>query len=95
MSDPNAFYHRKRHKAWRSAVLKRDGFLCVECKKYGRRLPNGEPVPATVAHHKLHADEWPEYRYVISNGEALCEACHNKRHPEKGGKNRGPRPSEY
>lgn len=90
MSNNDAFYHRKRHKHWRAAVLKRAGYMCEECKRYGRRMPNGEPVPATVAHHKLHADEYPELRYVITNGRALCEACHNKEHPEKGGRRGSP-----
>lgn len=85
MSGANSFYHKAKHKAWRADVLKRAGYLCEECKRYGRRLPNGEPVPATVAHHKLHADTHPELRYVRSNGRALCERCHNAAHPEKGG----------
>ena len=85
MSGADSFYHKKRHKQWRKAVLMRAGYLCEECRRYGRRLPNGEPVPATVAHHKLHADEHPEMRYVITNGQALCERCHNQKHPEKGG----------
>lgn len=74
MSD---MYHRAKHKAWREKVLKRAGYLCEECARYGRR------TPATVAHHIQHADEFPELRYVLSNGRALCAACHNKYHPEK------------
>ena len=30
--------------------------------------------------------EFPELRYDLKNGRALCAACHNKAHPEKGGK---------
>ena len=85
VSGADAFYHRKRHKQWREAVLKRAGYLCEICKRYGRRLPNGEPVPAVVAHHKLHADQHPDKRYLVSNGQALCKDCHAKAHPEKGG----------
>ena len=70
-------YHRKRHLEWREKVLRRAKYLCEECARYGRR------TPATVAHHIKHADEYPELRYVLSNGRALCSACHNKYHPEK------------
>lgn len=47
---------------------------------------DGLPVRATVAHHIQHLDEHPELAYDLANGRALCEACHNKMHPEKGGK---------
>ena len=84
MSDADSFYHRKRHREWREKVIKRAGGLCEVCRRYGRTLPNGEPVPAEIAHHKLHADEYPHLRYSIANGQALCKDCHNKAHPEKG-----------
>lgn len=93
VSKTESFYHKARHKRWRELVLRRAGYLCEECKRYGRRLPNGEPVPAVVAHHKLHADKYPELRCMVGNGRALCEACHNKAHPEKGRRNGYPAPS--
>ena len=74
------YYSSHKHRQWRERVLKRAGYLCEECLRYGKQ------VPATVAHHIKHADEHPELRYVLSNGKALCSACHNKEHPEKGGK---------
>ena len=73
-------YNSARHKDWAEKVLRRAGYLCEECKRYGRK------TPATTAHHIKHADAYPELRYVLTNGRALCEACHNKAHPEKGGK---------
>lgn len=39
-----------------------------------------------MVHHKKHADEYPELAYDLDNLESLCEACHNKKHPEKGRK---------
>ena len=33
-----------------------------------------------------HVDEYPELAFESSNLISLCAACHNKRHPEKGGK---------
>jgi len=78
-------YNSARHKAWAEKVLRRAGYLCEECRRYGRLDKNGLPVRATTAHHIKHRDEYPELQYVVSNGRALCERCHNKAHPEKGG----------
>ena len=88
-SDP--YYSSPRHRAWREKVLRRAGYLCEVCRRYGRCGPDGLPVPATTAHHIKHRDEYPELQYVLSNGQALCEACHNRMHPEKGSRGHGPR----
>lgn len=60
-------------------ALRRDHFLCKECRKYGRR------VQADVVHHIQEIDIAPRLAYSLSNMESLCKECHNKRHPEKGG----------
>lgn len=73
-------YHSAKHRAWRKIVLRKAKYLCEECARYGRR------TLATVAHHVKHADAYPELRYDPANGRALCAQCHNKYHPEKGGK---------
>ncbi|MDD4312265.1 MAG: HNH endonuclease [Eubacteriales bacterium] len=62
--------------------MRRDKYLCQDCKRYGRNKP------AVVAHHIEPITERPELAYVLSNRRALCDACHNKRHPEKGGRSR-------
>lgn len=81
------YYDKGKHKAWREKVLKRAGYLCEECKRYGRVDPvTHEPVRATTAHHIQHREDHPELQYVVSNGQALCASCHNKKHPEKGGR---------
>ena len=79
------YYNSPRHKAWAEKVLRRAGYLCEECRRYGRLDKNGLPVRATTAHHIKHRDEYPELQYDVTNGRALCEKCHNKAHPEKGG----------
>jgi len=79
-------YSSAGHEAWRRAVLRRAGYLCEECKRYGRLDKNGLPVAATTAHHVKHLDDYPELAYDVTNGRALCAACHNKAHPEKGGR---------
>jgi 5-methylcytosine-specific restriction endonuclease McrA len=73
------YYHSERHKRWRAAVLRRDKYLCQDCLAYGRK------TPATTAHHIKERADYPELQYDVDNGVALCAACHNKRHPGKGG----------
>lgn len=69
-----------RWKKKREQILRRDKYLCQDCKRYGKR------VDATEVHHIKHVDEYPELAFESSNLISLCAACHNKRHPEKGGK---------
>ena len=76
-SDPH--YWSAKHRRWRDAVLRRDGYLCQECARYGKR------TEAVVAHHIVPRDTTPTLQYTVSNGRALCASCHNRMHPEKGG----------
>ena len=80
------FYDGRRHEKWREAVIRRAGGLCEECRRYGRVDRNGLPVAATTAHHIKHREDFPELQYDVNNGRALCAACHNREHPEKGGR---------
>lgn len=64
-------------------MLKRDGYMCQHCKRYGKA------VPATTVHHIQHADEYPEMAFADKNLISLCEGCHNKQHPEKATAARG------
>lgn len=73
-------YKNKKWQKKRAAILRRDGYLCQECKKYGRRRE------AVTVHHIKHAETYPELAYTDSNLTSLCNACHNKMHPEKGGR---------
>lgn len=83
------YYSEPRHRKWREAVLRRAGYLCEECRRYGRLDKDGLPVAATTAHHIKHREEYPELQYIVSNGRALCADCHNAAHPEKGRKGKG------
>lgn len=72
------FYKTQRWKNKRERILRRDGYLCRECKRFGKM------VQATEVHHIKHADEYPELIWVDDNLISLCKGCHNKKHPEKG-----------
>ena len=70
-------YKSKKWKAKTKAIKKRDGYKCVWCARYGRNRP------AVVVHHIKHVDEYPELAFDGDNLVSLCQACHNKAHPEK------------
>lgn len=42
------------------------------------------PKSATVVHHIKPLAGHPEMALDLDNLESLCDACHNKKHPEKG-----------
>ena len=79
------FYDSERWKKKRENILRRDGYQCRICKRYGKN------TPATEVHHIKHLDEYPELAFANSNLISLCHACHNRQHPEKGGYNGGRR----
>ncbi len=80
---PNdTFYTKDKWRRKREVILRRDGYICQECKRYGKR------VSATVVHHIKPLELYPELAYKSENLVSLCEACHNKKHPEKGKRKR-------
>jgi 5-methylcytosine-specific restriction endonuclease McrA len=56
------------YREWRSAVLTRDGRKCVLCGATGR----------LDADHIKPFAQFPDLRFEISNGRALCVPCHRK-----------------
>ena len=52
---------------WRTAVLKRDLYLCRVCKI---------PQPDIQAHHLDSWSKFPNLRLDIDNGVCLCKRCH-------------------
>lgn len=58
----------REYREWRSAILERDGYECIEC----------------FSTEKLQADHikpfayFPELRFELSNGRTLCIDCHKK-----------------
>lgn len=57
-------------RAWRAAVLKRDGRACTRCN-------------STRALHAHHINRWsdaPHLRIAVDNGVTLCQPCHVEEH---------------
>lgn len=78
MFNTGEFYASLKWKKKRQAILRRDNYLCKECKKYGRI------TEAKEVHHIVHLEDAPELALCNDNLISLCKRCHNKRHPEKG-----------
>ena len=69
----SAAWLRKKEK-----ILRRDKYLCIDCKRFGKK------TPAELVHHIQPYEEFPELALDEKNLVSLCGACHSKRHPEKG-----------
>lgn len=54
------------YKLWRQAVYERDNFTCIWCGKTGN----------LNADHIKSFSKYPELRFAIDNGRALCHDCH-------------------
>lgn len=67
-------YKGKRWEKLRKSVLKRDGYMCRVCRRYGKR------VDAEVVHHIYPVSDYPEYRWCSWNLLSLCGKCHDKLH---------------
>nr|WP_309099079.1 HNH endonuclease signature motif containing protein [Fredinandcohnia onubensis] len=70
----NKFYKSSSWIRKREKILKRDDFLCRECRRYGRS------TEATTIHHIHPLHERPELRLTNWNLLSLCSKCHDKMH---------------
>ena len=68
------FYKSKKWKTKRQSILRRDDYLCRECKRYGKT------TPATTVHHILPMEQRPDLKLNSLNLISLCNECHNKMH---------------
>lgn len=72
------FYITKQWKAKHNTIMRRAGYQCQECKRYGRT------TPAAQAHHIIPLAWCLAFNKLLAlaniNLIALCVGCHNKMH---------------
>lgn len=67
-------------KAWRKAVLKRDGNKCVKCGVEAGVCKSCMQHVFLQTHHIKTTKTHPALRFTVSNGMTLCRSCHAKEH---------------
>ena len=68
------FYKSTAWKKLQPKILKRDGYMCQESKRYGRM------VPAQTVHHIFPLEDYPEYALARWNLISLSWDEHNQMH---------------
>lgn len=68
------FYSTARWQKKRLAILKRDGYQCLNCKRFGRL------TDASMVHHCIPFEECPQYKLSSFNLISLCNKCHEQMH---------------
>lgn len=71
------FYRSSKWLHKRELILRRDGYRCQRCKRYGRI------TQANTVHHIQHLEDRPDLALTSSNLISLCARCHMEVHPEK------------
>ncbi len=72
--DNSSFYQSKAWKEKRVAILKRDDYMCMMCKRYGKA------VDAKEVHHINPLNERYDLKLNNNNLISLCRECHDKCH---------------
>lgn len=72
-------YHGRKWKAKRERILRRDGYMCQEEKRYGRM------VPADTVHHIFPSADYPQYAWEDWNLVSLSRKAHNAMHDRETG----------
>jgi 5-methylcytosine-specific restriction endonuclease McrA len=73
------FYRTRRWERLRAAVLRRDGYMCQESKRFGKR------AEATTVHHVFPREEFPEYQWEPWNLISLAGDVHDQMHDRVSG----------
>lgn len=71
MSNP---YKDRRWIRKRENILRRDGYICRHCSRYGKT------TGANTVHHIYPLDAYPSLGLVNENLLSLCLTCHGKMH---------------
>lgn len=72
--DTDSFYRSRRWRRLRAAILRRDGYMCREARRFGKR------VPANTVHHVFPRELFPEYQWAPWNLVSLSAAAHDAMH---------------
>lgn len=72
-------YKTKRWQRKRERILKRDEYLCQECKRYGKTKQ------AEMVHHIYPLEERPDLGLMSWNLISLCYRCHEAMHNRETG----------
>lgn len=73
------FYRLPRWERLRAAILRRDGYMCRESMRYGKR------AEATTVHHIFPRDAFPEYQWEPWNLVSLAGDVHDQMHDRASG----------
>ncbi len=68
------FHNRPIWRRKRVVILKRDNYICKECKRYGKT------IEANTVHHILPIEDRYDLRLDNRNLISLCEECHESMH---------------
>jgi 5-methylcytosine-specific restriction endonuclease McrA len=68
------FYKSSKWRKKRELVLRRDNYLCQECRRYGKT------TPAQTVHHIYPLERYPVLALVSANLVSLCNECHERMH---------------
>lgn len=68
------FMNTKKWQRKRDSILRRDGYTCQLCKRYGKM------TGARHVHHIFPWEFYPELTYESWNLISLCQNCHNRMH---------------
>ena len=72
--DRDPFYDDPKWIRLRDSVLRRDGYMDKESRRYGIIRP------AEIVHHIFPKDEFPEYAFSVWNLISLSRQTHNEMH---------------
>ncbi len=68
------FYHSRKWKRKKEAILRRDGYQCQISRRYGHR------VEADTVHHIYPLEDYPEFALCNWNLISVSNSVHNKLH---------------